>query len=79
MEVQTMTINELRKAGIDALVDALGPLGMARFLQQFDHGKGDYSKEREQWLGNLKVADVLAEIKQRGEIRQLNAPPGKLS
>ena len=27
---------ESRRAGIDALVRALGPVGMARFLQQFD-------------------------------------------
>ncbi len=65
MEVQTMTINELRKAGIEALVKTLGPLGMARFLQQFDPGKGDYTKEREQWLGNLKVEDVLREIRRK--------------
>ena len=32
----TATPAELRRAGIDALVRALGPVGMARFLQQFD-------------------------------------------
>ena len=34
------TLAELRRAGIDALAKALGPVGMARFLQQFDSGQG---------------------------------------
>jgi hypothetical protein len=33
------TLAELRRAGIDALARALGPVGMARFLQQFDPGQ----------------------------------------
>jgi len=40
------TLAELRRAGIDALAKALGPVGMARFLQQFDPGQGDYTAER---------------------------------
>jgi hypothetical protein len=40
------TLAELRRAGIDALVKALGPVGMARFLQQFDPGQGDCTAER---------------------------------
>ncbi len=37
---------EVRKAGIKALSDAIGPLGMARFLQQYEPGYGDYTKEK---------------------------------
>lgn len=29
-----------------------GPVDMVRFIQMFDHGKGDYTKERKQWLSN---------------------------
>jgi hypothetical protein len=39
----TATPAELRRAGIDALLRTLGPVGMARFLQQFDPGHGDYT------------------------------------
>jgi hypothetical protein len=42
---------ELRRAGIDVLVKALGPVGMARFLQLFGLGKGDYTIEREGHFG----------------------------
>jgi len=34
-----------------ALAKSLGPVGMVRFLQQFDTGCGDYTREREKWLG----------------------------
>ncbi len=44
------TLNQIRKEGIDALAKALGPIGMVRFLQSFDTGSGDYTKERREWL-----------------------------
>jgi len=46
----TKTISEIRKMGIDALAEALGPLETIRFIQSFDLGKGNYTKERIQWL-----------------------------
>lgn len=46
------TISEIRREGIEALSKALGPIDMARFISSFDHGSGDYTKERHQWLPN---------------------------
>lgn len=57
------TPNEIRKAGIKALSDALGPVGMAMFLQQFDRGQGDYTKDREEVFRDLKREDVLQGIR----------------
>lgn len=54
----TMTMNEIRQAGIEALTKALGPVGMVRFLQQFDMGSGDYTKERHQWIDKISVDDI---------------------
>lgn len=68
----TATPAELRRAGIDALVKALGPVGMARFLQQFDPGKGDYTAERDRILGSPTVDEVMDELERRRE-----DPPGK--
>lgn len=56
---------ELRRAGIDALVKALGPVGMARFLQQFDPGRGDYTIERDRILGTPTVDELMDEIEGR--------------
>ena len=47
MEWQTFSPSDLRKLGLEALSKALGPVGMARFLQQFESGAGDYTKEGE--------------------------------
>ncbi|HEY9820796.1 MAG TPA: hypothetical protein V6D35_08445 [Candidatus Sericytochromatia bacterium] len=38
-----------------------------RFIQYFSPGKGDYTKERHQWLDKISLEDVLAEMKQRRE------------
>lgn len=63
MEHREASLAQIRNQGIEALVKALGPVGMARFLQQFDSGSGDYTRDRGQWLQSLTVQDVLKEIK----------------
>ncbi|MDR0853259.1 MAG: hypothetical protein LBN34_02715 [Clostridiales Family XIII bacterium] len=37
---------EIRRAGLTALSDALGPAGAIIFMQQFESGSGDYTKEK---------------------------------
>jgi len=59
------TLAELRRVGLDALVKALGPVGMARFLQQFDPGHGDYTAERQAILGNPTVDELIDEVERR--------------
>ena len=54
---------QIRKCGLEALAKALGPVGMVRFLQQFESGSGDYTKERARWLDKLTVKEIAAEIK----------------
>ena len=50
MNIAQMSLEELRQRGIAALAKELGPLGMIRFLQQFETGTGNYSTERDEWL-----------------------------
>ncbi len=38
--------SEVRMIGMQALKDALGPVGMVRFMQQYDLGYGDYTREK---------------------------------
>ena len=61
------TPTQIREKGLDALVKALGPVDMARFLQQFELGSGDYTRDREEWLGDISVDDVVAEITSHDE------------
>ena len=37
---------EVRTIGIQALREALGPVGAVRFMQQYDMRYGDYTKEK---------------------------------
>jgi hypothetical protein len=55
-------MGSIRKLGIDALTEKLGPIGMVEFMRQFDSGYGDYTKERHAWLDNLTVEDIHREI-----------------
>lgn len=65
MSIQTMNPAALRKAGLAAISKELGPLGMVRFLQQFETGSGNYTKERRQWLEKMEIKDIVSEIKRR--------------
>ena len=56
-------IENIRKDGLDALIKKLGPDGMIRFMQQFDSGRGDYTKDRHLLLDNYSIDDVIQEIK----------------
>lgn len=65
MDVQTLNPTMVRKAGLEALAKSLGPVGMVRFLQQFEVGSGDYTKERAELLRGATVKTIVKEIKSR--------------
>ena len=62
-----MTLNEIRREGLKVLAEKLGPVGMVRFLQQYETGHGDYTAEREAWQRNLDEEGFLEQVlKQEG-------------
>lgn len=65
MNTQTLSPTVLRKAGLEALSKALGPVGMVRFLQQFELGAGDYTNEREALLKGMDIKSIVKGIKNR--------------
>ena len=46
MQTEHMTNAEIRTAGLKILAKELGEDGLIRFLQEYDMGHGDYTKER---------------------------------
>jgi hypothetical protein len=58
------TQHEIIKQGYDVLVNSLGITDTIRFIQYFSPGKGDYTKERHQWLDEKTLEDVLEEMKE---------------
>jgi len=65
MSTLTMSPAVIRKAGLEAVAKKLGPLGMVRFLQQFETGRGDYTKERDQWLKDMDIHNITSEIRKK--------------
>jgi len=65
MNPRTITPEQIRKMGMEALTDRLGPAGMVRFLQQIESGSGDYTKERYTWLGKSDIRTLAREIRRR--------------
>ena len=64
MGVTMMTWEQVRVTGLRALSRDLGPVGLVRFLQQFETGEGDYTAERHHWLKDVTVQEVVREIQE---------------
>lgn len=62
--MEAKTLNEIRKEGLDVLAKGLGQIEMVRFIQSFDLGKGDYTKERFQWL-DQSMEEIVREIEEK--------------
>lgn len=48
MDINVNSPSDVRTAGIAALAEKLGPVGVTRFLQQFENGWGDYTREKQE-------------------------------
>ncbi len=68
-QIKVRSTEEIRRCGIAALAEALGPIDAVRFLQSFDLGRGDYTKERAPVL-DLELDDIVKEIKKRRKLEQ---------
>jgi hypothetical protein len=65
MNAQMMSLEQIRIAGMEALARELGVVGMVRFLQQFETGHGDYSKDRHKWLDDQELDAVVKRIREK--------------
>jgi hypothetical protein len=65
-------LNEIRRMGLEALMERLGPVGMVRFLQQFETGYGDYTAERESWLTETNLDTVVSKIREQSQTKEKN-------
>jgi hypothetical protein len=63
MNIAKMSAEEIRAAGMKAVLRELGPAGLIRFLQQFETGSGDYARERHGWLPELGSAELAERIR----------------
>ena len=72
MNIEPTNLLQIRQMGIEVLVRELGPVAMIRFLQQFEVGVGDYSKERHKWLDNITIDDIVEKAVNKRKIAKQN-------
>ena len=66
MTHENLTLYEIRTIGFDALMRELGPAGAIRFIQQYESGHGDYTRDRKKLLPKKSVREIGRQIiKQR--------------
>ncbi len=62
MTEMSMPLVQILDTGYRALLRELGIVNFIRFLQQFETGSGDYTRERHQWLDQYSVDELAQEI-----------------
>ncbi|MCL5428652.1 MAG: hypothetical protein M1347_02460 [Chloroflexi bacterium] len=62
MTTPYLTLNEIRAVGFEALLRELGPAGTIRFLQQYESGRGDYTRDRRTWLPKKRIKEIGKQI-----------------
>ena len=68
MNTQELSQEEIRTIGLEVLARELGPTGLIRFLQMYEHGNGDYTEDREHILPRQTAAQITEKIRRsRGE------------
>jgi hypothetical protein len=63
MKPKPMTLEQIRVKGLAALSRELGPAGLVRFLQQFETGHSDYTRNRHRLLKGYTVDKIMKELR----------------
>ena len=70
-EARLLTLPELKRRGFEVLVRELGAANALRFLHLYAPGRGDYTRDSDQWLSGLTIEQIEEEIRllrAKGEI-----------
>ena len=63
MEIREMSDQEFQRHALSILQSELGAEGFARFLRLYRSGRGDYTKERDQWLKGVTIDEIVEQIR----------------
>jgi hypothetical protein len=63
MNIETRPISEISRRATHILFKEMGVVETIRFLNQFSVGRGDYTKDREKWLGDISMDEAITQIK----------------
>lgn len=62
MTIEYLTLSEIRTIGFEVLLRELGPFDTIRFIQQYEIGHGNYTRDRRKWLPKKSVKEVGKQI-----------------
>jgi hypothetical protein len=65
MTTENLTLYEIRTIDFDAVIRELGAAGGIRFLQQYESGRGDYTRDRKKLLPKKSVRELGRQIKRQ--------------
>ena len=57
-----MTDEQFDRHAMRILARELGPGGFARYLRLHRSGRGDYTRDRHQWLSDVNIEEVAREL-----------------
>lgn len=63
MSTEIRPLSEINQQATSILAREMGIADALRFLSQFSNGSGDYTAEREKWLGSLSLEQITSTIK----------------
>ena len=75
INTREITTHELDEIGRRALLKALGPVGMVRFLRQYERGRGDYTRDRHEWLDRISSKEFFQAVYRRQRARKRLSSP----
>lgn len=64
MNTQELTQEQIRIIGLEAIARELGATGLIRFLQIYEQGSGDYTRERSDLLPPRTATQIAEEIRE---------------
>jgi len=59
-----VALAEIKTKGWNALVKELGYAGATKFILLYEPGEGDYTEERKKLFKDVRIEDILKEIKE---------------
>lgn len=63
MNMQARPVSEISRRATHILFKEMGVVDTIRFLNQFSMGKGDYTKERKNWLDDISLDEAISEMR----------------
>ncbi len=66
--VTVKDLESIRQTALKAIKEAVGPVGLIKFIQMYSNGEGDYTEERRDKIEKLNREDFHKFLRERGEM-----------